>query len=143
MKFRDELHQTLFSMITDKMTCKDVYHKTLAYLIALDDECRNHVEAIFDFEENRIKPECLNMGWQTGTSLRTTLLAFNLFTDGTVWCPDELKERCTPSELFCSEYAVYYSEALSIRFSFDKMEKSERLFKLLEKNKGADFTVNK
>lgn len=116
MKFKDEYHETLFWVIMQKMNRKDVYHKSLAYLIALDSVCRNHVEETYDFEERCINPECLEKAWQTSTSIRTILLAFNLFTGHSDWCPEELKSRCTPSDIFCCEYAPYYWEAVKIRY---------------------------
>ncbi|MDE6781283.1 MAG: hypothetical protein K2J40_07480 [Ruminococcus sp.] len=116
MKFKDEYHETLFWVILEKMTRKDVYHKSLAYLIALDDVCKYHVEEIYDFDEYRIKPDCLAEPWQTSTSIKTILLAFNLFTGHSDWCPEELKSRCTPSDIFCCSYAPYYWEAIKIRY---------------------------
>ncbi len=115
MKFKDEYHETLFWVIMEKMNRKDVYHKSLAYLIALDDVCRNHVEDMYDFKTRCIK-KCLGKAWQTSTSIKTTLLAFNLFTDGTMWCPKDLKGCCTPSDIFCCSYAPYYWEAVKIRY---------------------------
>ncbi|MDE5771670.1 MAG: hypothetical protein K2I06_08625 [Ruminococcus sp.] len=116
MKFKDEYHETLFWVIMEKMTRKDVYHKSLAYLIALDDVCRNHIEEIYDFEERCINPDSLVEPWQTSTSIKTILLAFNLFTGHSDWCSEELKSRCTPSDIFCCSYAPYYWEAIKIRY---------------------------
>ncbi len=116
MKFKDEYHETLFWVIMEKMTRKDVYHQSLAYLIALDDVCRNHVEEIYDFEERCINPDSLVEPWQTSTSIKTILLAFNLFTGHSDWCPEGLKSGFTPSDIFCCEYAPYYWEAIKIRY---------------------------
>lgn len=116
MKFRDEYHETLFRIIMQKMNIEDVYHKSSAYLIALDEVCRNHVEEIYDFEERCINPDCLTEPWQTSTSIRSIMLAFNLFTGHSDWCPEELKSGCTPSDIFCCGYAPYYWEAVKIRY---------------------------
>ena len=57
MKFKDNYHETLFCVIMQKMNCKDVYRQTVAYLIALDSVCRNHVEEMFNFKEQCIRTE--------------------------------------------------------------------------------------
>lgn len=126
MKFKDEYHETLFRVIMQKMQSKDVYHQTVAYLIALDDVCKKHVEEIFDFKENVIKTESLKKAWQTGTSKKTTRLAFNLWngwdTDGESYTDDDGYMNSLPSRyytvdnIFCCSYAPYYWEAVKIRY---------------------------
>lgn len=59
MKFKDEYHETLFWVIMQKMKYH-AFHKSVAYLISLDNVCQNHVEEIFDFRKDLIKPLCLN-----------------------------------------------------------------------------------
>lgn len=121
MKFMDEYHKELFVCVADRMRRKDVYHTVLAYLITLDEVCREHIEEMFDFEADCIR-NCIKKAWQTGTSIKTTLLAYNLFTDGTGWCPKNMKRYCTPAEIFCGEYAEYYSEAVKMRYSLEVKE---------------------
>lgn len=117
--FDDEEHWRLFFKVICRMNLKphkDPYREALAYLITLDAACRQHIDDLYDFEECVIKPEVLDRGWQTGTSLRTTFLAFNLFTGHLNWCPEELKVCCTPADVFCCSYAPYYWEAIKIRY---------------------------
>lgn len=126
MKFKDEYHETLFWVIIKKMNCKDVYSQSVAYLIALDSVCRNHVEEIFDFNENIIRRESLHKDWQTSTSMKTTRLAFNLWndccTDGEIYTDkngykDYLPSgRYSVSDIFCCSYALYYWEAVKLRY---------------------------
>lgn len=116
MKFRNEYHETLFWVIMQKMSRDDSYHKAIAYLIALDDVCKSHVEDIYDFKKRCIIPDCLTKSWQTGTSMKTIRLAFNLFTGHINWCPDYMKAECTPENIFRSEYAPYYWEAIKLRY---------------------------
>lgn len=116
MIFKDERHESLFWLILDEMDNDDVYHTALAYLIALDNVCRNHINDIYDFDECSIKPSCLYKLWQTGTSLKTTFLAFNLYTDGTLFCKDNEVLFFSVSEVFCCSYAPYYWQALKIRY---------------------------
>lgn len=117
-KFRNEEHEKNFYALLSKMEVneKDVYRIALAYLIALDDVCSYHINEMYDFEDRCINPTAIEKPWQTGTSLKTTLLAFNLYTGHTAWCPDEYVNICTPSDIFVSEYAEYYWEAIKLRY---------------------------
>ncbi len=116
--FADDTHKQLFLEVLGRMNLKsdDVYRESLAYLITLDVVCREHIDSIYDFNERYIKPECIDEPWQTSTSRRTTLLAFNLFTSCSDWCPDDLKYMLTPDNIFCCEYAFYYFEAVRLRY---------------------------
>ncbi len=46
--------------------------------------------------------------------MKTTRLAFNLFTDNTLWTDES--EHLSPVELFSCDYAPYYWQAIKIRF---------------------------
>ena len=101
------------------MPCSDPERKALAYLFAVDTVCFEHIRELYDFEGDCIKPDALDKGWQTGTSCKTTRLAFNLYNS---FCSDRFENDMpsvsfTPVELFCSEYSEYYVEALRIRFA--------------------------
>lgn len=117
MKFRNDEHKKDFVTLLKRMNAGggDVYRQALAYLITADRVCCGHIENMYDFDEHRIIPDCLNEGWQTGTSHKTTLLAFNLFTGHMDWCDDD---RClvTPAEIFCCEMAPFYWEAIKLRY---------------------------
>lgn len=125
-KFFDEKHWQNFTEIIGKMQKSDVYHISVAYLLALDTVTRNHVKDIFDFDEDCIKLEGLEKPWQTGTSRKTTRLAFNLWngccSDGETYTDEEGYKRDLPSrhfavdDIFSSEYAPFYWQALKIRF---------------------------
>ena len=127
MIFIDNEHEKFFHEIDNHMHSHDCYYRPVAYLIALDTVCREHIEDIFDFNDSCILPDCLNKGWQTGTSMKTIRLAFNLWngycTDGDTFInkygyEDELpSSHYTPDSLFCSEYAPYYFEAVKLRHS--------------------------
>ena len=118
IKFRDEEHESNYNFILDMMPYSDIERKALAYLFALDTVCFEHIRELYDFEGDSIKPYTLDKAWQTGTSCKTTRLAFNLYNS---FCSDRFENDMpsisfTPVELFCSEYAEYYVEALRIRF---------------------------
>ena len=126
IKFRDEEHERNYNFILDMMPYSDIERKALAYLFALDTVCFEHIRDLYDFSDNRIMLSGLEKDWQTGTSKRTTRLAFNLYnsycSDGETYIDsdgieDSLPSACySPAYLFCCEYAKYYVEALKIRF---------------------------
>ena len=91
----------------------DVYYRALFYTLGLCRETQEHVEDIFDFEERSIKPEALYAGWQTGQSLRLTLIAFNLWNGWTLTGKEHLS---TPYELFDCSFAPYFWEAIRLRY---------------------------
>ena len=118
MKFIDETHEQVYIALLQKMNAsdRDVYRQALAYLLTLDTVCNEHIEQMYDFRERCIISECLDGEWQTGTSLKTTRLAFNLFNGGLSWCDEEDRRLVTPTEIFCCEYAPYYFEAIKLRY---------------------------
>lgn len=126
MTFYDKYHQTLFTNITQRMKNADCYHIAVAYLISLDSVCSEHLEDVFDFENDFIKPECLHSGWQTGTSGKTLRLAFNLWngycSNGDTYTDKNGHHSPLPSgddsvdSIFCSTYAPYYWEAVKLRY---------------------------
>lgn len=87
MKFKDEKHEQAYAALMKRMDSdeQDVYRMALAYLLTLDVVCREHLSDLYDFEDCCIHSDALTAAWQTSTSLKTTRLAFNLFTGGTIW----------------------------------------------------------
>lgn len=126
MKFNNEEHEKAFIDILKRMHSNDCYHQSVAYLFALDKVCRGHIEDVFDFQEDIIKRSGLNKSWQTGTSKKTTRLAFNLWnnctTDGDSYTDEKGYENELPSpyysvaEIFCCSYAPFYYEAIKLRY---------------------------
>lgn len=117
IEFADSVHKELFLKTLEEMHVNDydTFRIALAYLITLDIVCRKHISEIYDFCENCINPDCLKSHWQTSSSLRTTLLAFNLYSRSTLWCPSEFLNLCTPEEIFVhSGYIKYYIQAIQI-----------------------------
>jgi hypothetical protein len=116
MKFRDETHEQEFEALMKRMGAdsRDVYRLALAYLITADEVCSKNIDNIYDFSEHCIKPDCLADEWQTGTSLKTCRLAFNLFNGGLGWCDEEDRCLVTPAEIFCCCLAPFYWEAVKL-----------------------------
>lgn len=127
--FYNDEHKAAYDDICGKMKYLDCYHRSVAYLFALDSECREHIDDIFAFKDDGIKREGLHCAWQTGTSKRTTRLAFNLW-NGCCSDDDETYKdsagnehslpscNYTPEQIFCydTNYVPYYFEAIRIRF---------------------------
>lgn len=121
MIFYDNKHEKAFNDICSRMKYLDCYHRSLAYLLSLDIVLREHIEAVYDMHEDVIKPEGLNKGFQTGTSLKTTRLAFNLWnsycSEGEQLEEEQPSSNYAPDQIFnCKEYAPYYWQAIQIRF---------------------------
>lgn len=111
-------HWLTFTEILNKMKKSDVYHISVAYLLALDTVTRQHVNDVFDFGEDCIRLESLEKPWQTGTSRKTTRLAFNLW-NGCHSDSGDTDQSCrlyAVDEIFCCQYAPYYWQAFQIRF---------------------------
>ncbi len=123
IKFRNEEHERSYRDLLSRMKSKDCYHKAVAYLLTLDEVCNKHVSDLFDFEKDAIKPfGALSLPWQTGTSVKTTRLMFNLWSgvsidlDKSESVYDETRKYYTPEEIFCCGYAPYFFEAIKLRF---------------------------
>ncbi len=126
MIFYDNVHECAYSDICSEMKYLDCYHRALAYLLALDNVLREHIEDVYDFEDDVIKIEGLHRNWQTGTSLKTTRLAFNLWNgctdNGETYTDKEgynvvlPSEMYSPSKIFCCAYAPYYWQSIQLRY---------------------------
>ena len=103
MIFHDEHHETAYNDICSRMKYLDCYHRSLAYL---------------------------HKAFQTGTSMKTTRLAFNLwngcYDDGETYTNKDGYETELPSSYYTpdqifnnAEYAPYYWQAIQIRFEMN------------------------
>lgn len=126
MKFYDDKHRATYDEICRKMSYIDCYHSSMAYLLALDNVLREHIDAVFDFKSDGIKRSALHQSFQTGTSLKTTRLAFNLwngcsddgetYTDKDGYTADLPSSLYSVEQIFSSVYAPFYYEAVKLRF---------------------------
>ena len=90
-------------------------------IIAIDPYLSDYV---YDFETGCVKPACLYEGWQTSGSKKIVRMAFNLYCNGTPsvdedTTTDEQLYECrqySVEELFCCEYALYFWQAVQIRY---------------------------
>lgn len=124
MFFINEDHYNFYQEKTAKLKT-DSYLKALIYTIGICPDTRCRWDKIYDEKERTIVPEQLHQGWQTGTSLKVTRLAFQLYTDGTPTAytgdnadQEDFKEcqNYSVSDIFCCEYAPYFVEAVKLRY---------------------------
>lgn len=124
--FKDDEHEQLYNDLCERMKYLDEYHRAAAYLLSLDDVCNEHIADIFDLQEDVIIPEALERAWQTGTSMKTTRLLFNLwngyYTDNKTYTDEDGQEKDLPSmyyapdNIFNCSYAPYYWQAIKMRY---------------------------
>jgi len=126
MKFVDYKHSEFFNrmVITDECQ-KDSERLSLFYILGMCDTLRENYKSIYDFEERIVEPKSLRNGWQTGTSIKLTRLALNLFNGWHGYDHDNEEQvepavHYTPNELFCHELAVYALEAVKIRLLYKR-----------------------
>lgn len=125
IKFANKQHKDFYAEYLPKCRYNDAYHRALVYCLGISRDTRDHVNQIYDFKSGSIRTECLNEGWQTSGSKKVIRLAFNLYNNGTpsVYDYDDAEQqveecqRYTVEELFCCSYAVYFVEAVKIRYA--------------------------
>lgn len=110
IQFKNRDHERFYQQCLVRCGCGDPYHKAFFYTMGISDETRKHVEDVFDFQEDVIRLEGLNKGWQTSGSSCLTRLAFNLWNG---WNEDGC---ATPHDLFTTSDAGYMLEAIRIRY---------------------------
>ena len=94
-------------------------------------DTRGHYKTIFDPVRKEINIEGLNKGWQTGTSMKITRLAFNLWNGMTYDSRESLEgNKVSPyyavDEIFCCGYAPYFYQAIKLRYpEYTASEKGE------------------
>lgn len=123
--FRNEEHKKFYLEYLPKCRYQDVYHKALVYCLGIDSDTRNSANVIYCFETGLVQQECLQQGWITSGSAKIIRMAFNLYCNGTPSVYDyengteeqiaEFKSY-TVEDLFCCSYAMYFWEAVKIRY---------------------------
>ena len=82
-------------------------------LLGVSADTRQRVNRLFDFEEDCIRPEALNEGWQTSGSRKLCLLAFNLWNG---YIEPGCEQEAAPYDLFACGYAPYLLEGIRLRY---------------------------
>jgi len=132
MIYKDDKHKAIYEEICGQMRYIDTYHQALAYLISLDNVCRQHIGDIYDVSTDGIMLDAIHKGWQTSTSAKTTRLAFNLWNglaadiseDGKMF-EEHSGAMYTVAEIFDSPYSQYYWQAIKLRYQYPEGEKGE------------------
>lgn len=113
IRFADREHKTFYNQMLTKTRNSDAYHRAFFYAMGICPETRRNIHALFDFNEDGIKPEGLAAAWQTGGTRRLCRLAFNLWNG---WTEEGKENRSTPYELFDCGFAPYFFEAIRLRY---------------------------
>ena len=112
IKFKDAGHKEFFLSVQESCREWDTYHKALFYCLGISPDCRKHVHDIFNFSRSDygIKPDTVfDNAWLTSSSRRCIQLGYNLFNG---FCDDET----SPYSLFADSDAVFYQEAVKVRY---------------------------
>jgi uncharacterized protein YcaQ len=121
IRFADEAHRAFYIKHSQKLK-PDVYLRSLIYTIGICHDTRRNFDSIYDAKKRVIIKNAICQPWQTGTSLKVTRLAFQLFTDSTPTAfmdeQDDIDEckRYSVSDIFCCSFAPYFFEAISLRY---------------------------
>lgn len=109
MNYMDKQHELFCNnQINERMNENEV---VLIYLIGATMTTREHFNKIYDKEEKRIYPQCLQEPWQTNGTLKLCRFSFQLWND---YVEDKVNgwENYLPYELFCSELVPIFIEAI-------------------------------
>lgn len=126
IRFASDEHRNFFIELVNRLHA-DIYLKALIYAVGICPDTRYHWACFFDEDGRSIKLDVIYEGWQTGTSLKLTRLAFQLYTDGTPTAFEydqdgneigDITEvgRYSVSDIFCCEHASFFVEAIKIRY---------------------------
>jgi len=122
LRFADQLHKEFFLEQSEKLK-PDIYLSSLIYTLGICCDTRRNFNSVYDRNKRGIIPEAIKKTWQTGSSLKVTRLAFQLFTGSTptafsinrYGAVDECR-RYSVSEIFCCGYAPYFVKAIQLRY---------------------------
>lgn len=114
--FHDDEHKKFYNDKIEYVSDPDVYYCSLVYILGISDITREFFDQIFDIKKGLIKPECLDKAWQTGNTLRTVRLAFNLYTNRIPESDFQNAQYYSASDIFCSSYAPYYWQGIKLRY---------------------------
>lgn len=119
MYFIDNEHENFYKAKIGQAKIKDVYSKSLIYLLSSNKETRRYFKEIYNSQENEINIEIIQMPWQTSTSLNICRLAFNLFGDITSDNPSkETIYQYTVTAILKNLNIDCCIQALKLRFDF-------------------------
>lgn len=118
-RFKDEKHKSFYLDCLSRLPSdyQDSYHRALFYILGACADCRRNIDALYNFNTREIQFKGFSAAWQTGTSIKVTRLAFNLFNG---YCGEDAKAECsglyTPYELFDCDLQPYMLEAIRLKY---------------------------
>ena len=63
IKFKNKDHEKFYEQCLGRTGSLDPYHKAFFYTMGISSETRKHIEDVFNFREDAIRPEGLNKGF--------------------------------------------------------------------------------
>lgn len=125
LKFYDNTHEQFYKEHTEGEKL-DSYNKSLIYLLGLTAETREHFDRLYNEKTRQIEITGTNEGWQTGSTLAITKLAFNLF-NGYCGLEDREATTYTVENIFVyRDLAPYFYEAIKLRFNIQEEKSKEQ-----------------
>lgn len=124
--FKDENHNNTFKDFMSKIPAdyrKSSEYQSLLYLLSSNKDIINNIEDVFDFDTLMISSTTFaTHPWQTGGSLRTVALAYNLFNGNKsngvpLDDPDFDESGYSVSDIFDYGNVELYTTAIKIRYS--------------------------
>ncbi len=120
LKFIDGTHEEFYNKFVPSVG-NDVYFRPVVYLLGLTEDTRQNYRTIFNPEKKEINIEGMRNGWQTGTTMKITRLAFNLWNgmahdSNEDFEEDKVSKYFAVDEIFCCGFAPYFYEAIKLRY---------------------------
>ena len=112
IQFKSKEHKMFYENMMKQCSKNDSYHRSLFYTLGISQDCRKHIQDLYDVHNDKIVLDGLHQDWQTSGFMPTPLLAFNLWNGFTL----ENTVESTPYDLFQSEDCTFYFEAVKVRY---------------------------
>ena len=134
MKFKDNAHRQFYDYLFNESGSKnDGFHRGLFYLLSLLPDTRRHINDLYDIKNDRIRPDGLTEPWQTGSSIRITRLAFNLY-NGFTGREIEPESLYTANKLLDNPLCEYCLEACRLRYDYLPQMEHQTIFEDEDEN---------
>lgn len=114
IRFADGEHRDFYLAMQDTSGSRSgANHRALFYTIGICRLTRLRHKDLYDVGNDRICPDGLYRGWQTGDTARLTRMAFNLWNG---FAEEDGELRSSPYYLFDCAFAPWFWEAVRLRY---------------------------
>ena len=113
IRFISKEHEKFYNEMLKKSGVNDCYHRSFFYCMGISGMTRINIARLYNFKRGYAEPDGLHERWQTGSTMRLSRLALNLWNGYTEQGDERMS---TPYELFDCEYAPYFYEAIKLRY---------------------------